>query len=45
MMELRKEYDLICVGVDIMSATLALLVKQLKPDLNVLIVERLNKVA
>lgn len=33
------------VGVGIMSATLALLVKQLKPDLNVLIVERLDKVA
>ncbi|SKB57923.1 malate:quinone oxidoreductase [Maribacter arcticus] len=44
MMELRKEYDLICVGTGIMSATLALLVKQLKPDLNVLIVERLNQV-
>ncbi|WP_405383020.1 malate dehydrogenase (quinone) [Maribacter sp. LLG6340-A2] len=44
-MELRKEYDLICVGAGIMSATLALLVKQLKPDLNVLIVERLDKVA
>jgi malate dehydrogenase (quinone) len=44
-MKLRKEYDLICVGAGIMSATLALLVKQLKPDLNVLIVERLDKVA
>lgn len=44
-MELRKEYDLVCVGAGIMSATLALLVKQLKPDLNVLIVERLDKVA
>ena len=44
-MELRKEYDLICVGAGIMSATLALLVKQLKPDLKVLIVERLDKVA
>ncbi|WP_299801172.1 malate dehydrogenase (quinone) [uncultured Maribacter sp.] len=44
-MELRKEYDLICVGAGIMSATLALLVKQLMPDLNVLIVERLDKVA
>ncbi|MGO4919617.1 malate dehydrogenase (quinone) [Maribacter spongiicola] len=44
-MELRKEYDLICVGAGIMSATLGLLVKQLKPDLNVLIVERLDKVA
>ncbi|MDO1511605.1 malate dehydrogenase (quinone) [Maribacter confluentis] len=44
-MELRKEYDLVCVGAGIMSATLALLVKQLKPDLKVLIVERLDKVA
>jgi len=44
-MELRKEYDLICVGAGIMSATLSLLVKQLKPELNVLIVERLDKVA
>ncbi|WP_291960762.1 malate dehydrogenase (quinone) [Maribacter sp.] len=43
-MVLREEYDLICVGAGIMSATLALLVKQLKPDLNVLIVERLGKV-
>lgn len=43
-MVLREEYDLICVGTGIMSATLALLVKQLKPDLNVLIVERLGKV-
>jgi malate dehydrogenase (quinone) len=45
MMKLRKEYDLICVGAGIMSATLALLVKLLKPDLNVLIIERLDKVA
>ncbi|MEP2281413.1 malate dehydrogenase (quinone) [Maribacter sp.] len=44
-MEVTKEYDLICVGAGIMSATLALLVKQLKPDLKVLIVERLDKVA
>lgn len=44
-MELRKEYDLVCIGAGIMSATLALLVKQLKPDLSVLIVERLDKVA
>ncbi|CAN0602855.1 unnamed protein product, partial [Ectocarpus sp. 12 AP-2014] len=43
-MVLREEYDLICVGAGIMSATLALLVKQLKPDFNVLIVERLGKV-
>jgi len=44
-MKLNKEYDLICVGAGIMSATLALLVKQLKLDLNVLIIERLDKVA
>ena len=40
-----KEYDLICVGGGIMSATLALISKILKPDLKVLIVERLNAVA
>ncbi|WP_458626244.1 malate dehydrogenase (quinone) [Winogradskyella sp. PC D3.3] len=39
------EYDLICVGGGIMSATLALISKILKPDLNVLIVERLDDVA
>jgi len=44
-MKLGEEYDLICVGAGIMSATLALLVKQLKPDLKVLIIERLDKVA
>ncbi|WP_452229529.1 MULTISPECIES: malate dehydrogenase (quinone) [unclassified Lacinutrix] len=40
-----KEYDLICVGGGIMSATLALISKILKPDLKVLIVERLDAVA
>ena len=39
------EYDLICVGGGIMSATLALLSKLLKPDLKVLILERLDDVA
>lgn len=36
-----KDYDLICVGGGIMSATLALLCKLLKPELNILILERL----
>jgi malate dehydrogenase (quinone) len=40
-----QEYDLICVGGGIMSATLALMSKILKPDLKVLIVERLSEVA
>ncbi|GGG49439.1 malate dehydrogenase (quinone) [Bizionia arctica] len=40
-----KEYDLICVGGGIMSATLALLSKLLKPDLKVLVLERLDAVA
>ncbi|WP_407557693.1 malate dehydrogenase (quinone) [Winogradskyella sp. 4-2091] len=39
------EYDLICVGGGIMSATLALITKILQPELKVLIVERLNNVA
>ena len=39
------EYDLVCVGGGIMSATLALLCKTLKPDLNILILERLKDVA
>ena len=38
-------YDLICVGGGIMSATLALLAKILNPNLKVLIVERLDTVA
>ncbi|AUC76086.1 MULTISPECIES: malate dehydrogenase (quinone) [unclassified Olleya] len=44
-MNIEKEYDLICVGGGIMSATLALISKILKPDLKVLIVERLDAVA
>ncbi|WP_397362533.1 malate dehydrogenase (quinone) [Olleya sp. R77988] len=43
--KIEKEYDLICVGGGIMSATLALMAKILKPDLKVLIVERLDDVA
>ncbi|RMA58686.1 malate dehydrogenase (quinone) [Ulvibacter antarcticus] len=41
----NKEYDLICVGGGIMTATLALLAKLLKPDLRILLLERLDKVA
>lgn len=41
----NKDYDLICVGGGIMSATLALLTKLLQPDLKVLILERLDAVA
>ncbi|WP_158837694.1 malate dehydrogenase (quinone) [Polaribacter sp. L3A8] len=44
-MKLKKEYDLICVGGGIMSATLALITKLLKPEMNILILERLDKVA
>ena len=44
-MKLEKEYDLICVGGGIMSATLALISKLLQPDLKVLILERLDNVA
>lgn len=42
---LQKEYDLICVGGGIMSATLALMTKLLQPDINILILERLDAVA
>ena len=44
-MKLKKEYDLICVGGGIMSATLALITKLLKPDVSILILERLENVA
>lgn len=43
--DVNTDYDLICVGAGIMSATLALLVKLVKPELNVLILERLEDVA
>ena len=44
-MNLKKEYDLICVGGGIMSANLALLAKTLNPNINILILERLGAVA
>ncbi|WP_052467028.1 malate dehydrogenase (quinone) [Psychroserpens damuponensis] len=40
-----KDYDLICVGAGIMSATLALLAKLFDPNMNILILERLDDVA
>ncbi|WP_299679104.1 malate dehydrogenase (quinone) [uncultured Dokdonia sp.] len=42
---LQKEYDLICVGGGIMSATLALMTKLIQPDINILLLERLDKIA
>ncbi|TYP99108.1 malate dehydrogenase (quinone) [Tenacibaculum adriaticum] len=44
-MKFEKEYDLICVGGGIMSANLALLAKILNPEMKILILERLDKVA
>lgn len=41
----EKEYDLICVGGGIMSATLALMLKLIDENLKILIVERLDQVA
>ncbi|RLJ64260.1 malate dehydrogenase (quinone) [Lacinutrix venerupis] len=43
--DVNKDYDLICVGAGIMTATLALLTKLVKPELNILILERLDNVA
>ncbi|GER58056.1 putative malate:quinone oxidoreductase [Patiriisocius marinus] len=40
-----KNFDLICVGGGIMSATLALITKLLKPELDILLLERLDRVA
>ena len=41
----KEKYDLICVGGGIMSATLALMTKIIDPDANIIIFERLKKVA
>lgn len=41
----KEEYDVICVGAGIMSTTLALMLKLLDPNLRILILERLEKVA
>ncbi len=37
--------DVILIGAGIMSATLGLLLKELQPELNILIIERLNEIA
>jgi malate dehydrogenase (quinone) len=45
---LRKDsqnYDVILIGAGIMSATLGVLLKNLQPDLKILIIERLDRVA
>ncbi len=44
-MDTSQTYDLICVGGGIMTANLALQAKLLNPDLNILILERLDDVA
>ena len=44
-MTINNDYDLVCVGGGIMSATLALMVKLVKPEINILILERLSKPA
>ncbi|MCB7480921.1 malate dehydrogenase (quinone) [Christiangramia sediminis] len=41
----NREYDLICVGGGIMSATLALILKLSDPSIKILILERLDKVS
>ena len=41
----KDKYDLICIGGGIMSATLALMTKIIDPDANIIIFERLKKVA
>ncbi|WP_430413171.1 malate dehydrogenase (quinone) [Kordia sp.] len=43
--DVNTDYDLICVGGGIMSASLALLTKLIQPNLNILILERLDTVA
>ena len=40
-----KKYDLICIGGGIMSATLAVLLKKIDPNLDIVILERLDSVA
>lgn len=43
--KIDQEFDLICIGGGIMSATLALMLKLLNKDLKIIIFEKLNKVA
>lgn len=44
-MKINKEYDLICAGGGIMSATLALMLKLIDPEKKIIIFERLEKVS
>ena len=44
-MPLDRQYDLILVGGGIMSATLAVLLRQANPDLKMIVLERLNEVS
>ncbi len=41
----RSDYDLVLIGGGIMSATLAVILKHLKPDLKLVVLERLPKIA
>lgn len=43
--KIDKEYDFICIGGGIMSASLSLMLKLLDPDLKIIIFERLDEVA
>ena len=43
--KINKDYDIICVGGGIMSATLALMLKMLDPKISIIIFERLDQVA
>lgn len=44
-LEVNREYDFICVGGGIMSASLAIMLKILEPDLKIIIFEKLDEVA
>ena len=44
-MPTTRQYDLILVGGGIMSATLAVLLRQANPDLKMIVLERLDKVS
>jgi len=41
----NTEYDLICAGGGIMSASLALMLKLIDPEIKIIIFERLDKIA
>ena len=41
----RSDYDLVLIGGGIMSATLAVILKHLNPDLKLVVLERLTKIA